>query len=344
MRFKKMIVGDIIRIAANRLPTNIGVVHGEVRLTWRQINERVNAFANALIDAGLQKGERVAILANNCHQYLEVYLALAKAGLVATPLNTWLKHRELQQMLDLSQPAAIVTDRANVAKAGEFEQSRLRLRIGIGTGHGLKLDYEDMVASASRAEPKTAIAEDDPFSFAFRIIKNRTVNTIDLRINAIREADPVTGAPNPFADRRVRLAMQQAIDRDAIIKNLLKGMGEKVAVLFPEDIGRDPDLKPYPYDPKMAKQLLAEAGYPKGITANYYGLVGQRMPMSKEVGEAVAQYLTAAGIRTKVINEEYGMWLKRSNSRDSKADVSLQLYPFGYGMTWVGVRSIRRLV
>jgi peptide/nickel transport system substrate-binding protein len=178
----------------------------------------------------------------------------------------------------------------------------------------------------------------------FRIIKNRTVNTIDLRINAIREADPVTGAPNPFADRRVRLAMQQAIDRDAIIKNLLKGMGEKVAVLFPEDIGRDPDLKPYPYDPKMAKQLLAEAGYPKGITANYYGLVGQRMPMSKEVGEAVAQYLTAAGIRTKVINEEYGMWLKRSNSRDSKADVSLQLYPFGYGMTWVGVRSIRRLV
>ena len=170
----------------------------------------------------------------------------------------------------------------------------------------------------------------------FRVVKNRTVNTIDLRINAIRETDPVTGAPNPFADRRVRLAMNYAIDKDAIIKNLLKGMGEKVAVLFPEDIGYDPELKPYPYDPKKAKELLAEAGYSKGINANYYGLVGQRMPMSKEVGEAVAQYLTAAGIRTKVINEEYGMWLKRSNSRDSTADVSLQLYPFGYGMTWVG--------
>lgn len=162
-----MIVGDIIRITANRLPTNIGIVDGEIRLTWRQVNDRVNAFANALIDTGLQKGERVAILANNCHQYLEIYLALAKAGLVATPLNTWLKHRELQQMLDLSQPAAIVMDLANVGKVGEFAQSSLRLRIGIGIGHELELDYEDMIASASRAEPKIAIDEDDPFSFAF---------------------------------------------------------------------------------------------------------------------------------------------------------------------------------
>ena len=162
-----MIVGDIIRITANRLPTNIGIVHGQVRLTWRQIDDRVNAFANALIDAGLQKGERVAILADNCHQYLEIYLALAKAGLVATPLNTWLKRRELQQMLSLAQPVAIVTDPANVAKVGEFEQPSIRLQIGIGAGHRLGLDYEDMVASASREEPKVAISEDDPFSFAF---------------------------------------------------------------------------------------------------------------------------------------------------------------------------------
>ena len=170
----------------------------------------------------------------------------------------------------------------------------------------------------------------------FRIVKNKTINTIDLRINSIRGTDPATGAPNPFADRRVRMAMANAIDKDAIINRLLKGMGEKVAVLFPEDVGYDPNVKPYPYDLKKAKALLAEAGYPNGIDATYYGLVGQRMPMSKEVGEAVAQYLTAAGIRTKVVNEEYGMWLKRSNSRDSAADVSLQLYPFGYGMTWVG--------
>jgi len=176
----------------------------------------------------------------------------------------------------------------------------------------------------------------------YRVIKNKSSNTIDIRINSIRGTDPVTGAPNPYLDRRVRLAMNHAIDKDAIINSLLKGMGEKIAVLFPEDIGYDPALKAYPYDPKKARQLLAEAGYPNGLDATFYGLVGQRMPMSKEVCEIAAQYLTAVGLRTKVANEEYGLWLKRSDSADAPdssgagKSSALMLYPFGYGMTFVG--------
>ena len=103
----------------------------------------------------------------------------------------------------------------------------------------------------------------------YRVVRNKGNNTIDIRINSVRQADPVTGTPNPFVDRRVRLAVNYAIDKDAIIKNLLKGMGDKVAVLFPEDIGYDPDLKPYPYDPAKAKALLAEAGFAKGFDATH---------------------------------------------------------------------------
>ena len=94
---------------------------------------------------------------------------------------------------------------------------------------------------------------------AYRIIKNPSSNTIDIRINSIRKTDPVTGAANPFTDRRIRLAMNYAVDKNAIIKTLLKGMGQSAAVLFPGEIGYDPNLKPYPYDPKKAKQLLVEA-------------------------------------------------------------------------------------
>jgi peptide/nickel transport system substrate-binding protein len=161
----------------------------------------------------------------------------------------------------------------------------------------------------------------------YRVVKNKGNNTIDIRIKSIRQTDPVTGAPNPFVDRRVRLAVNYAIDKDAIIKNLLKGMGEKVAVLFPEDICYDPDLKPYPYDPGKAKALLAEAGYAKGLGATFYGLVGQRMPLSKEVGEVVAQYLTVVGIRTKVTNEEYGIWVKRGDRTQAPETLPLRLRP-----------------
>ena len=164
-----------------------------------------------------------------------------------------------------------------------------------------------------------------------RVVKNKVSNTIDIRINSIRKTDPVTGAPNPFVDRRVRLAVNHAVDKDAIINNILKGMGEKIAVLFPEDVGYDPELKSYPYDPKKAKELLAEAGFPNGFDATFYGLIGQRMPLSKEVGEAVAQYFTAVGIRTKVINEEYGIWVKRGDRTQAP-----EMYPMLYGLTFVG--------
>ncbi len=169
----------------------------------------------------------------------------------------------------------------------------------------------------------------------FKLLKNPSSNTVSIRINKLRETDPATGKPNPFRDKRVRQAMAYAIDRDAIISRVLSGIGEPVAIQFPEDFGYDPELKPFPYDPNKAKQLLADAGYKDGIDATFYGLLGERVPLSKEVGEVVAQYLTAVGIRTKVVNEEYAAWLART-VRGSSQGKPNELYPLGYGFTYVG--------
>ncbi len=168
----------------------------------------------------------------------------------------------------------------------------------------------------------------------FKLMKNPAGNTISIRINKLRETDPATGKPNPFLDKRVRQAMAYSIDRDAIIDKVLNGVGDRMAMLFPGNIGYDPELKPYPYDPNKAKQLLAQAGYPNGFDATFYGLLGERIPLSKEVGEAVAQYMTAVGIRTKVNNEEYAAWLARTTRQQSQGKPN-ELYPMGYGMTTV---------
>ena len=98
--------------------------------------------------------------------------------------------------------------------------------------------------------------------------------SIKLSEQTIRLLSVLFGTRNPktpWHDKGVRLAMAYAIDCDAIIKNVLYGIPNHWAFLAPYELGYDPDLKPYPYDPKKARELLAEAGYPKGLTLNFIG-------------------------------------------------------------------------
>lgn len=108
----------------------------------------------------------------------------------------------------------------------------------------------------------------------------------------------------PWHDKRVRLAMALAINYDAIINNMLLGMVKRYGCLAPWEPGYDSDLKPYPYDPKKAKELLAEAGYPNGFDLPFYYLTTGRVPMINETVEAIAAYFKAVGIRTQLIGEE----------------------------------------
>jgi peptide/nickel transport system substrate-binding protein len=115
----------------------------------------------------------------------------------------------------------------------------------------------------------------------------------------------------PWHDRRVRLAMAYAIDCDTIINKILSGIPDHWAFLAPGDLGYDPDVKNYPYDPKKAKELLAEAGYPKGFDLTLYWQVTGSAPMSREVVEAIASYLEAVGIRTKLVGDEFSASMAR---------------------------------
>jgi len=73
--------------------------HRDLRLTYRALNERSNRLANALLDAGVTKGERVALLLMNSAEFMEAYFALAKVGAVVVPLNWRLVPDELEFIL-----------------------------------------------------------------------------------------------------------------------------------------------------------------------------------------------------------------------------------------------------
>lgn len=110
----------------------------------------------------------------------------------------------------------------------------------------------------------------------------------------------------PFQDRRVRQAMNYAIDKQSIIKNTLDGYGKPIATsVIPEAFGYDPNIKTYPYDPEKAKQLLTEAGYPNGFEVGLDTTSG-RYPQDKEIAEVVSGQLAKVGIKVNVQTFEWG--------------------------------------
>jgi len=76
-------------------PKKEAVVYGETRLTFYELNKRVNQLSNALIELGYKKGDRISILSFNCIEYIEVIMAAAKIGLILVPLNWRLTSSEL---------------------------------------------------------------------------------------------------------------------------------------------------------------------------------------------------------------------------------------------------------
>lgn len=105
---------------------------------------------------------------------------------------------------------------------------------------------------------------------------------------------------NPaLADRRVRQALNLAVDKQAIVEQLLSGYGEVTGQLVaPNGVGHDPGIRPYPYDPDRARQLLREAGV-RDLSVKIHTTQGLQL-MDREVSEAVAGYLSAVGVDASI--------------------------------------------
>ncbi len=102
------------------------------------------------------------------------------------------------------------------------------------------------------------------------------------------------GNPPALKDVRVRRAIWHAIDRKAIIDNILGGHADLVNIpVNPKQFAADTMIKGYPYDPEKAKALLKEAGYEKGLSLNIWTITA----MYKQTNEAAMGYLEKVGIK-----------------------------------------------
>src|SRR5438552_6368359 len=116
---------------------------------------------------------------------------------------------------------------------------------------------------------------------------------------------------SPWHDRRLRLAVNHAINRKAINEAACLGFCPPAGVIVPRVMDFALQVEPPGYDPAKARQLLAEAGYPNGIDAGDLGPI----PPFFTMGEAMVNYLNAVGIRVKMRQMEraafYTAWREK---------------------------------
>lgn len=136
--------------------------------------------------------------------------------------------------------------------------------------------------------------------------KSSSTRLIYLHIDTDREYTPmVTGnngekIKNPYLDLRVRKAISMAINRPGIAARIMEGLAIPAAQMLPDGYeGTSKTLKPEKYDPKAAKALLAEAGYPDGFKITIHG-PNDRYVNDADIAQAIAQMLTKLGIKTEV--------------------------------------------
>lgn len=150
-----MTLGDLIRRSAHLYGRQQAVVFEGRSYTYAEQVSRIYRLANALIARGLRQQQRVAILARNCSEYMEVFGAGEVAGFIIVNLNVRLAASELVTICADSQPSVLIftEEFAGVAAALRAAVPEIGEAICIGkSAHGA-VAYESLLAEASTEEP-----------------------------------------------------------------------------------------------------------------------------------------------------------------------------------------------
>ena len=162
---------------------------------------------------------------------------------------------------------------------------------------------------------------------------------IYLHMDQFREDSPHIKAKdggaikNPLMDVRVRKAISMSINRDAIVDRVMEGVAVKAGQLLPAGFhGVSDKMKPEAYDPKMAKKLMAEAGYPDGFKMVVHG-PNDRYINDAKIAEALAQMLNRVGIDASVETMTKAVYFNRASrgGPDKSPEFSFMVLGWGAG-------------
>ncbi len=158
-------VADAVAAHARLHPNKIGARDSRRALTFAQWHERAGRLANGLLALGLVKGDRVALLAHNCVEWMEIYVALARAGLVAVPINFRLTAPEIAYIASHCEARAFIAqgelrDRVNSIRSELAIAPQAYVSIDPEAASGWQ-DYEALIEAAESGDPVEAVRPAD---------------------------------------------------------------------------------------------------------------------------------------------------------------------------------------
>jgi len=152
-----------------------------------------------------------------------------------------------------------------------------------------------MIGRVDLSRSTNALQKQIPFLLGTTDLKVRS--TPSLRTNFVCMDSIGRSGVEFFKDKRVRRAVNHAIDKKQIIQKQYLGFADiNWGVTSPLHFGHEPDVQKYPYDPVKSKKLLAEADYPDGFTVDFF-CAG----VNESACESIAKNLYAVGIKTNMI-------------------------------------------
>ena len=158
-------LSDAVATHARLRPHKTALRDSRRSLSFAQWHARSEKLAAGLLSLGLKKGDRVALLAYNCIEWMEIYAALARCGLVAVPLNFRLNTAEIAYIAEHSQARAFIVQDALRHLVEPLRQSALPTTpIWISFGEAAQTHwhaYEDLIAAAPPSvTPEAVLAQD----------------------------------------------------------------------------------------------------------------------------------------------------------------------------------------
>jgi acyl-CoA synthetase (AMP-forming)/AMP-acid ligase II len=167
-----MNIGTLLPRHARYRPDHLALVFGEHRYTFRELNRRVNRVANALLAAGLKKGDKVATVLPNSLELVELYWAAARTGVVMVPQSPLLQEAGLVTLLDNSDSVMVITT-GGFADALDHVREKLP-RIGhdrwvcVGGERAGFRPWTDLLRDAPDTEPPDpGLTDADPFNIIY---------------------------------------------------------------------------------------------------------------------------------------------------------------------------------
>ncbi|OQA25256.1 MAG: Long-chain-fatty-acid--CoA ligase [Firmicutes bacterium ADurb.Bin354] len=135
------------------------------QITWQVFDEKANRVANMLLERGIEKGDRVAILMFNCLEWLPIYFGILKSGAIAVPFNFRYTANEISYCADLADVSVLFfgpefVDRIKT-NADDISKNRLLIYVGEDVCPPFAESYWNMVADYASTDPGIKLTDED---------------------------------------------------------------------------------------------------------------------------------------------------------------------------------------